>query len=300
MQTRTEIRRILADAGLSPNRRLGQCFMIDKNLLGKVIDLAEPSADSTVLEVGPGTGTLTEELLGLVRRLVAVEIDRGLAAVVARRFAERSNLVLIEGDVLASKHAISPAVKTALGPSADMVANLPYSIATPLLAECLAESWRSTCGRRTDCVRFGRMTFTVQQEVAGRLAARPGEHAYGPVSVVVSLLGNLTVGPRIPPQAFWPAPNVASRALRIDFEEPAASEVRDIEVLRAVLSLAFAHRRKQIGSILKRSDGPFAPAALRSGLSAGGIELTWRAEKVSPAQFCAFANALCGDNPDSD
>jgi len=299
MQTRTEIRRILTDAGLSPNRRLGQCFMIDKNLLGKVLELADPPPGSTVLEVGPGTGTLTEELLRRVGRLVAVEIDRGLAAVVRQRFCGRENLVLIEGDVLAGKHAISPTVKAELGQSADMIANLPYNIATPLVAECLIESWGAACGRRPDRVRFGRMTFTVQQEVADRLTARPGRHAYGPVSILIGLLGRLTAGPRIPASAFWPEPNVTSRALRIDFDESSASEIRDVEVLRTVVSLAFAHRRKQIGWILKRPDGPFAPEALRSGMEAAGITLTWRAQKASPEQFRTMANELCSENPDN-
>jgi len=300
MQTCTEIREILTDAGLSPNRRLGQCFMIDKNLLGKILELAEPAGDRTVLEVGPGTGTLTEELLSRAGRVVAVELDRGLADVVRRRFSGLDNFVLIEGDVLAGKHALSPAVKAALGGSADLVANLPYNIATPVLAECLVESWQAACGRRTDCVCFDRMTFTVQQEVARRLTARPGEGAYGPVSVLVGLLGRLTAGPRVPASAFWPAPRVASRAIRIDFDAPMASQVRSVEVLRTAVMLSFAHRRKQIGSILKRSDGPFEPEALRSALSAAGIELTCRAERVSPERFCAFAEALCGDNPDNE
>jgi len=292
MQTCSEIREILAGAGLSPNKRLGQCFMIDKNLLGKVLALAEPSGDRTVLEVGPGTGTLTEELLTRAGRVVAVELDGGLAEVVRRRFARRDNFVLIAGDVLAGKHALEPAVKAALGPSADLIANLPYSIATPLVAQCLIESWQAVCRRQEGSVCFDSMTFTVQREVARRMRAGPGGGEYGPISVLVALMGKVTVGSAIPASAFWPAPKVASRALRIDFERPAAGMVKDVAVLAAVVSLAFGQRRKQIGSILKRPNGSFSPSALRSALDAAGIDPTKRAERIAPEQFRLLANAL--------
>ena len=292
MQTCSEIREILAGAGLSPNKRLGQCFMIDKNLLGKVLALADPSGDRTVLEVGPGTGTLTEELLTRAGRVVAVELDGGLAEVLRRRFARCDNFVLIEGDALAGKHALTPAVKAELGSSADLVANLPYSIATPLVAQCLIESWQAVCGRQEGRVCFDRMTFTVQQEVARRMRADPGRGEYGPISVLMALLGQVTTGPAIPASAFWPAPKVASRALRIDFDRSAAGAVKDVAVLAAVVSMAFGQRRKQIGSILKRPGGPFAPPALRSALDAARIDPASRAERIAPEQFRLFANAL--------
>ncbi|MDP6543145.1 MAG: 16S rRNA (adenine(1518)-N(6)/adenine(1519)-N(6))-dimethyltransferase RsmA [Phycisphaerae bacterium] len=292
MQTRTEIREILTGAGLSPNKRLGQCFMIDKNLLGKVLALGEPGGGRTVLEVGPGTGTLTEELLDRAGRVVAVELDHGLAEVVRQRFARRDNFVLIEGDVLAGKHALSPAVKCALGQSADMIANLPYSIATPLVAQCLIESWQAVCRPKEGSVCFDSMTFTVQQEVARRMRAVPGGREYGPISVLVSLLGQVTLGPAIPASAFWPAPKIASRALRIDFDRASTAMVKDVASLSAVVSLAFGQRRKQIGSILKRPGGSFVPSALRSALDTAGIDPASRAERIAPEQFCRFANAL--------
>jgi len=292
MQTCSEIREILAGAGLSPNKRLGQCFMIDKNLLGKVLALAGPGGGRTVLEVGPGTGTLTEELLARAGRVVAVELDGGLAGVVRQRFAHCDNFVLIEGDVLAGKHALSPEVKAELGPSADLVANLPYSIATPLVAQCLIESWQAVCRRQEGAVCFNSMTFTVQREVARRMRADPGGGQYGPISVLVSLLGQVTLGSAIPASAFWPAPKIASRALRIDFDRAAAAIVKDVASLAEVVSMAFGQRRKQIGSILKRTGGSFGSLALRSALDIAGIDPASRAERISPEQFRRFANAL--------
>lgn len=296
MQTCSEIREILAGAGLSPNKRLGQCFMIDKNLLGKVLALADPDADRTVLEVGPGTGTLTDELVCRAGRVVAVELDRGLAEVVRLRFADRDNFVLIEGDVLAGKHALSPDVKDELGDSADLVANLPYSIATPLVAQCLIESWRAICGRQAGSVCFERMTFTVQQEVASRMSAGPGGREYGPISVLAALLGKLTVGSAIPAGAFWPAPKIASRALRIDFDRASADTVRDVDVLSGVVALAFGQRRKQVGSIVKRARAPFDPQALLSALDIAEIDPSSRAERITPEQFRLLANAMDREN----
>ena len=291
MQTRSEIRSILASAGLSPNKRLGQCFMIDKNLLGKVLDLGDPRRDRTVLEVGPGTGTLTEELIDRAGRVVAAELDHGLAAVIRDRFAECENFALFEGDVLAGKHEIEPAVKAQLGASADLIANLPYNIATPLIAQCLIESWRAVCGADAESVRFDSMTFTVQQEVATRMTAPPGGKLYGPISVLAALLGRATVGPAIPPGAFWPPPKIASRALRIDFDPDAAAAIDNVETLSALIAMAFGQRRKQVGSIMRKSSGQFAPPALAAALAAAEIDPSSRAERITPEQFRQFANA---------
>jgi 16S rRNA (adenine1518-N6/adenine1519-N6)-dimethyltransferase len=294
MQTISEIKRLLKQAGLRPNRRLGQCFLIDKNLLGKVVDLAELAGDETVLEVGAGTGTLTEELLHRAARVVAVEVDRRLAALLRRRLGEREGFVLIDRDVLAGKHALATEVTSALGASAHLVANLPYSIATPLVAQCLIDSWRASNGRRADLCRFDRLTFSVQREVADRLAAAPGGRTYGPVSVIVRLLGRLTAGAALPASAFWPRPKVSGRVVRIDFVPAAAARVGSIDTLRAIVRMAFGQRRKQIRAIVKQADAPFGRQAMLEGLAAAGIDPTWRAENVSPEQFCTMANFLDG------
>lgn len=292
MQTLTEIRQLLSRAGLKPSRRLGQCFLIDKNLMGKVLDLADLTGCETVLEVGPGTGSLTEELLDRAARVVAVEIDRGLARILADRLGGREGLVLIHGDVLAGKHALSPQVVTALGRRACLVANLPYKVATPLIALCLEQSWSASVAGRKACVHFERLTFTVQREVADRLTAGPGSGVYGPISIMAGLLGRLTAGAIIPASAFWPTPKVGSRAVRIDIGPEMAARVADIQVLRAVVALAFSQRRKQIGSILKRADTGFDRERLADAMSSAGVDPAQRAQDVSPEQFRVLANVL--------
>ncbi len=289
MQTLNEIRRLLDEANLAPRKAFGQCFLIDAHHMAAVLETADPADDAVVLEVGPGTGSLTEELLARCGRVVAVEIDRGLCDLLRRRLGDASRLTLLCCDVLAGKHTLNPRVLDALGPRAEMVANLPYNIATPLVAECLRESWRARlpAGR----CRFDRLTFTVQKEVADRLAAGPGDGSYGPVSVLVALLGDARAGAVIPPTAFWPRPKVSSRVVRIDVDPDAADRLRDVEALSAVLTAAFGQRRKQIGSAGRRTDA-FEAAAFDAALAAAGIDPTARAERIDPGQYLTLSNAL--------
>ena len=291
MQTLHEIRRLLDEAALRPRKSFGQSFLIDGNLMGKLLELAEPAGGETVLEVGPGTGSLTEELLDRAGRVVAVEIDRGLCRLLERRLGDRANFRLVQGDVLAGKHEISPAVLEAVAPSAHLVSNLPYNIATPLVAECLILTWRAARGAEGACA-FDRMTFTVQKEVGDRLAAGEGGKAYGPVSVLVGLLGRIRLGPLVPAAAFWPQPKVASRIVRIDFDAERAAELTDVDTLRQLLAMAFGQRRKQVGGISRAKATAFEAEAFAEALAAAGVDPTRRAEQTAPEQFLSMANAL--------
>ena len=342
MQTQTEIREILQQANLAPQKAMGQNFLIDHNLMGKLLELADLSGTETVLEVGPGTGSLTEELLSRCRKLVAVELDRGLGDVLDARLGGRENFKLVRGDILESKHRLSGEVLAELSVAAagtvHLVSNLPYNVATPLIAQCLIDSWHdltacnagilpaplgggapvpppvgdsqdiSSLNTRRDrspaaqgrnsgspvpLCRFERLTFTVQREVADRLTAGAGQEAYGIVSIVVALLGAARCGPVVPATAFWPAPTVASRIVRIDFDPAAARAIRDVAILLEVVNLAFAQRRKQIGSILRRAEhSSFSPAQLKEALEKNSIDPTARPERITPAQFLTIANAL--------
>ncbi|MCE5328169.1 MAG: hypothetical protein LLG01_17310 [Planctomycetaceae bacterium] len=328
MQTLTEIRAMLDEAGLAPNRKFGQNFLIDQNLMRVLLELADVPAGATVVEVGPGTGALTEELSSRAAAVVAVEIDAGLYRMLSQRLARLENVRLVHGDALAGKHRINPAILQRLGGAAQLVSNLPYSIATPLVAQCLIDSWhamhgpgapRSTGilpvsptgvspvesdgmdvssmhpedqgrdgehGRDAHATVFERLTFTVQREVADRFTAGVGSSEYGPVSILVALLGRCTLGPVLPPTAFWPAPNVYSRMMRIDFDAAAASLVVDLDLLGDLLSTLFGHRRKQVGTILRKSGMSVAV------LDAAGARAADRPQDLSPQQVLAMANAL--------
>lgn len=302
MQTLKEIQALLSQTGTRTKKRFGQSFLIDLNLMGKLLEIAELQGDETVLEVGAGTGSLTEELLRATPsgRVIAVEIDRGLAGLLRRRFAEqlspRSNLTLIEGDVLGGKTCISPEVLAAAGPKAHMVANLPYSIATPIVAECMLESWRSLRG---EGVRFDRLTFTVQQEVAERFAAAPGRGAgkspggeYGQVSVVLGLLGRVRLGSVIPSTAFWPRPKISSRIVRVDFDAHTAEQLHDAPTLRALLNMVFTQRRKHISSTARARGATFDPRIFSDALEKTGVHPAARADELPPEAYRDLANVL--------
>jgi len=292
VQTLNDIRRMLRQARLVPRKRLGQNFLIDKNLMSKLLGMAELKGDQTVLEVGPGTGSLTEELLTRSKRVVAVEIDAGLCELLRRRLGPCDKLVLLRVDVLAGKGAIAPRVLHALGAKASLVANLPYNIAAPLIARCLIDSWRASRRVEQTACLFESLTFTIQRELAERLAARPGSGDYGPLSVLVALLGRIKVGATVPATAFWPRPKVQSRIVRIDFASDCAGRIADAETLEAALALSFGQRRKQIGSVTKRKLPAFAGQTFAAALRVAGIDRTSRAEDVAPEQFLALANSL--------
>jgi 16S rRNA (adenine1518-N6/adenine1519-N6)-dimethyltransferase len=295
MQTLSEIRSLLDSCGARPLKRLGQCFMIDRNIMTRLLEISGPGEGTTILEVGPGTGSLTEELLhraGDAGRVVACEIDRKLAKMLRDRFADADNLCLIEGDIMATKHSICPRVLEMLAPGpAHMISNLPYNIATPLVAECLLESWRASVRSEPDAVQFDSLSFTVQREVADRFAARQGKD-YGPISVIISLMGRISTGPVVPPGAFWPRPAVSSRIIRIDFDPGAAGSLESAESLQAILAQVFSQRRKKIGSAGTARGAAFDRGQLGRALAEAGVNPDARPDTIPPDAYLAVANSL--------
>lgn len=299
MQTLTQIRELLQQAGLEPRRMFGQNFLIDGNLMLKLLDLAECQA-ADVLEVGPGTGSLTEELLRRARSVLAVEIDRDLAAVIRHHLRDRASLTILNCDVLDGKTSLSPLVLEALAgrPPVHLVSNLPYNVAVPVILNSLLLTWRSlrpAAGGQAQAPAFPaivRLTFTVQRELVDRLAARPGSRDYGLPSIIVSLLARATPGRIVPATAFWPRPKVQSQMLRLDFDPARAAELKDAEALGKVIAACFAQRRKKIAAAAKLKDLPFPPERLLAALEQAGVSLDDRAEHVSPESFRAVANSL--------
>ncbi len=290
MQTLRQLRELFEAEGLHPKKRFGQCFLIDGNLMDKLLEVADLSGKETVLEIGPATGSLTEDLLGRAGRVVACEIDTQLAGVLQRRLGEDPKLTVIVGDVLAGKHKFAESALAAVRPRAHLVSNLPYNIATPVVALCLQLGWRAARGDGDAC-RFDRLTFTVQKEVGDRLASGPGSKDYGPVSVLVGLLGKLELGPIVPATAFWPAPKIASRIVRIDFDPAGAERVEDLAALTELVQMAFSKRRKQLGAIVRAVGDAERVDALTAAMAAAGVDPTQRPEQVSPEQFLAMAKS---------
>jgi 16S rRNA (adenine1518-N6/adenine1519-N6)-dimethyltransferase len=277
-QTKHEIQAILARAGSGPRQRFGQNFMIDQNLVRLVADAGNVAPGDVVIEVGPGTGTLTEELLSRGGEVLAVEIDRDLAAALRERFASNPHFSLIEGDALAGKHGINAALRAHLAavPRAarprKLVANLPYNIASPLVIDLLIEG-------------IGLLAFTVQKEVADRLRASAGGDAYGSLSVMAQLLARIEVLRTLPPQAFWPAPKVESALVRLTRDDRLGPVARGFS--RFVHQL-FSFRRKTLRRALAQSgcDNPDAVLASQQ------IDPQLRPEVLTPEQLLALFRAV--------
>ncbi|MHC4099302.1 MAG: 16S rRNA (adenine(1518)-N(6)/adenine(1519)-N(6))-dimethyltransferase RsmA [Planctomycetota bacterium] len=269
MQTLSEIRAILAERGLQPRHRLGQHFLHDKNQLRRLVAAAQLEPGDLVLEVGPGTGTLTEALLTAGAEVVACEVDRGLASVITDRLGGR--VKLIEGDCLRRGRSLNPVLREALGGRTfTLVANLPYQVASTLISVLLV--------RHPEC----RGQFvTIQKEVADRLRAGPGTKEYGAVTVLVRALADVRRIANVAPTCFWPQPKVTSSMFAL---RPRPDHgVEDPAALGAFVTRLFTARRKQLGTILGRAAAPWpegVTADLRpEALTVDQIIALWRLHK---------------------
>jgi 16S rRNA (adenine1518-N6/adenine1519-N6)-dimethyltransferase len=269
--TRPEVQRLLADHGLRPSRALGQNFVVDPNTVRRIVRLAGVGDGTPVVEVGAGLGSLTLALAEVGARVVAVEVDRGLVPVLREVVADQP-VTVVEADALEVDWA------ELLGPAGDagrwsLVANLPYNVATPLVVRVLEQA-----------PQVGSLLVMVQREVGERLAARPGQAAYGAVSVVVDYWADASVVGRVPPTVFVPRPNVESALVRIDRRPVLAvpATVVTYDRLRQVVRAGFAQRRK----MLRRSLAGVVPAA---AFAAAGVAPEARAEELDVEQWGRLA-----------
>lgn len=278
-QSKHQIESFLAEARSRPRHQFGQNFMIDQNLVRTVADAGQLGPGDCAIEVGPGTGTLTEELLARAGRVVVVEIDRDLAGLLRKTFAERQTFSLIEGDALAGKHELNPAIQEAIaqaradGLHVKLVANLPYNIASPLVIGMLIAGVEL-------------LAFTVQKEVAQRLAARPGTSEYGPLTVTAQMLARVEILRTLPPQAFWPPPKIDSSLVRLLRDDRLGASARDFG--RFVHSV-FSFRRKTLRRAL--AQGGYDADRV---LAATGLDGQRRAEEFEPETFFQMFSASGG------
>ncbi len=274
-----EIRELAARHGIRPTKQWGQNFVVDGNTVRRIVRLAGVGPGDTVVEVGPGLGSLTLALLPVVDGVVAVEVDPGLAdalpgtvAVHAPELVDR--LEVVRADALTVTDLPGP-VPTAL------VANLPYNVSVPVVLRFLelVPSLRS-------------ILVMVQLEVAERLAAGPGSRTYGVPSVKAAWYADVRLAGQVSRSVFWPAPNVDSGLVALTRRQPPTTAATREQVF-ACVDAAFAQRRKTLRAALAPWAG--SPALAEAALVAAGVDPRTRGEQLDVGAFAAIASARLAD-----
>jgi Dimethyladenosine transferase (rRNA methylation) len=297
-----KLRRRLDKAGVRPSIRRGQNFLLDGNMLRFIAETGALTGNDVVLEVGPGTGFLTRHLAKAGPLVLAVELDRGLLPIAKEEVANFPNVFFIEGDILAGKNRINPEVTAKLeellrvkqqlldsgtggatgAARLKSVANLPYSAGTPLVMNMLSSPLPWELG-----------VFLLQKEVVERIVAKPGGKEYGAISISAALASVATLERVVPPNAFWPRPNVDSAVVRIAFKPLEDRLALPWVELRAVTNAVFGSRRKILKNALK---GLFPDTNIGEMLEAGNINPESRGEQLPPEAFLTMAR-LVGKSP---
>jgi len=267
-------RRRTSRGGFPPTRKsLGQHFLADRRILGRIADALELTGSETVVEIGPGRGALTDLLAERAGRVVAIEYDRALAELLRQRYARRGNVIIAEADVLDVSLG-----ELAAGPYV-LAGNVPYYITTPILFHALVPP------------RADRAVYLVQKEVADRLSADPGTKEYGALTVNVAAVARSETLFRVPAGAFNPPPKVESAVVRV---APLVSPLvtpEEERPFRTLVQGAFGMRRKQMRRVV-RSLRALDVEAAEQVLSAAGIEPEARPETLSAQRFVALLRAL--------
>ncbi len=252
MQTKRQIKQLLAAAGVRPNKRLGQHFLIDLNLMRLLIGSANIQKNDVVLEVGCGTGSLTEGLAQYAGKVIAVELDKTLAEIAKEQLAKTKNVEILNNDILENKNTINQtvikAIETAHKKYAGrilLVANLPYNVASPVMVNLV----------KGPTIADG-MFVTVQKEVADRMTAVPGSSDYGILSIFLHATGDVKKIRVLKPTVFWPQPQVDSAMVSFRRDLDKSARIADMELFGRIVNLFMSHRRKTLlaSSKLDRSE----------------------------------------------
>ncbi|MBS0167794.1 MAG: ribosomal RNA small subunit methyltransferase A [Nitrospira sp.] len=256
-------------------RRLGQNFLVDPNIVRKIVALAKLSPADTVLEIGPGRGILTEALSRAAGHVTAIEVDSRLHTYLSERAAHLPHVTLVLGDALTC-----PIEHLPIGTI--VVANLPYYISTPLLFRFLSHGHR-----------FSRMVLMLQNEVADRLTAKAGTSEYGVLSVMAQYSAHISKAFKVSPQCFRPRPEVDSAVVLLQTREPRARRPEEEQRFTALVRGSFAHRRKTLVNSLKNEG--YDSRLVEAALTKLRLSPSLRAETLTLEQFLELAHWMEDD-----
>lgn len=276
-------RALLAQFGIRARKKYGQNFLTDANIVRGIVEAAGIGEEDCVLEIGPGIGTMTQELSEAAGRVICVEIDENLRPVLAQTLEDCTNVTILWQDILKTDlRALSETWNE--GRSLKVVANLPYYVTTPILLHLLEEK---------GC--FSSITVMVQKEVADRICAGPGSREYGALSLAVQYYASPEIVLKVPPSCFLPRPAVESAVLFLQaYEEPPVDAEEGF--LFALVRASFNQRRKTLANGLSHGfrygDRTLTRARVEEALAAMGLPADIRGEKLSLEEFAALSRIL--------
>ena len=296
-QTISWLKPELLKNNIRPNKRFGQNFLIDQNILSFIVNAGDTNNDDVVLEIGTGTAALTNLLAEKAGSVVTVEIDKGLYAFAQKIAAGHENIVFINKDVIINKSHLEPDVVNAVerrihtsvhdeqcvDVGLKVIANLPYNISTPLIINLLESDFPLKL-----------MVLTLQKDITNRLSARPGTKDYGILSVISQYFCRIDVLKHLPPDVFWPSPKIDSSIVKLVlYNKNELKPISDYNLFRNIVKTIFMSRRKTICNSLKvLYKGTVGIDLIRPVLKKVGIDPKVRGEALDVGKIIELTNRL--------
>lgn len=282
ISTPNKTKAILSKYGFSFKKSLGQNFLIDTNILKKIISATNIDKSAGVIEVGPGIGSLTEQLAIHANKVVAYEIDQRLVPILADTLSAYDNVEVVNEDFLSVDLNTEINNRFAHDLHIQIIANLPYYITTPILMSVLEQK-----------TRIETITVMLQKEVAERMAAKPSTKAYGSLSIAVQYYSETELVIDVPKTVFMPQPNVVSTVLKLTIRKEPLAMVKDEAGFFALVRASFKHRRKTLrNNLVSHFEGEFDKETINRCFDESQIDGTRRGESLSIEEFALLANTF--------
>lgn len=270
-------RQIIEKYNFKFNKSLGQNFLIDDNILKKIIHAAQLTKNDCVLEVGPGVGTLTIELAEHAKKVLTIEIDKNLIPILKETLKGYDNVILHHGDAL--KENLKEIVNQYLEQPICICANIPYYITTPLITKFFEAG-----------VKITNIVIMVQKEVAERIVAKPGSKEYGALSLLVQYYSKPHIVAVVPPSCFTPRPKVDSVVIKLEANEQPPADIHDKELFFKIIKSSFSQRRKTLSNSLKSLG--ISKEELNTAFEKSNIDPKRRGETLTLEEFAVLSNEI--------